>query len=57
MRQKPPINPAPPPAKPDAVSIALKRMHQSVVGEDVPPDFMDLLSAIERKIGDGETPQ
>jgi hypothetical protein len=57
MRQKPPTTPPAAPATPDAVSIALKRMHQTVIGEDVPQDFMDLLSAIERKIGDGEAPR
>lgn len=41
--------------KPDAVSIALKRMHDKVVSEDLPDDFADLLAAIERKIVDGVT--
>jgi hypothetical protein len=56
VRPKPPKHPPvmPPLTKsPDAVSIALKRMHQNVISEDVPQDFMDLLSAIERKIDDG----
>ena len=39
--------------KPDAVSIALKRMHDKVVSEDLPDDFADLLAEIERKIADG----
>jgi hypothetical protein len=53
MRQKPPPNP--PQSAPDAVSIALKRMHQKVISEDVPKDFEDLLAAIGRKIDTGES--
>lgn len=36
--------------KPYAVSIALKRMHDTVVFENLPDDFADLLAEIERKI-------
>jgi hypothetical protein len=57
MRPKSPKNAAPATTSSDAVSIALKRMHQSVITEDVPQDFMDLLSAIARKTDDRENPQ
>jgi hypothetical protein len=53
MRPKSPPNP--PQNAPDAVSIALKRMHQNVITEDVPKDFADLLAAIGRKIETGES--
>ena len=36
--------------KPYAVSIALKRMLDTVVFENLPDDFADLLAEIERKI-------
>jgi hypothetical protein len=52
MRAKTP--PVPSRDAPDAVSIALKRMHQNVIGEDVPKDFEDLLAAIGRKIDSGD---
>ena len=36
--------------KPDAVSIAFKRMNDTVVSESLPDDFADLLAEIEQKI-------
>jgi hypothetical protein len=51
MRAKTPPNP--PRDAPDPVSIALKRMHQNIITEDVPKDFEDLLAAIGRKIDPG----
>jgi Anti-sigma factor NepR len=51
---RPKLPPKVRPSQPDAVSIALKRMHKTVVSEDVPQDFVDLLAAIERKIATDE---
>lgn len=36
--------------KTDAISLALRRMHESVVAEDVPVEFLDLLAEIDRKL-------
>jgi hypothetical protein len=52
MRPKSPPNSAP--KAPDSVSIALKRMHETVISEEVPSDFTELLAAIERKIAAGK---
>lgn len=35
----------------DPIAMALKRLHDDVVSEPVPDDFMKLLSEIDRKIG------
>lgn len=35
----------------DPIAMALRRLHDDVVSEPVPDDFMKLLSEIDRKIG------
>lgn len=40
--------------RPDPIAIALKRMHSEVASEAVPGDFLDILAAIDRKIGSDE---
>lgn len=38
----------------DPISLALKRLHETVVSEDVPEDFLNLLAEIDRKLeGEG----
>jgi Anti-sigma factor NepR len=34
----------------DPISLALKRLHETVVAEDVPDDFLNLLAEIDRKL-------
>lgn len=39
----------------DPISIALKRLHETVVAEDVPEDFLNILAEIDRKLeADGD---
>ena len=36
----------------DPISIALKRLHDEVLAEDIPNEFLELLAQIDRKIED-----
>lgn len=36
----------------DPIAIALKRLHDKVLAEDIPNEFLDLLAKIDRKIED-----
>lgn len=43
------------PAEPaaDPISIALKKLHETVIAEDVPEDFLSILAEIDRKLDTG----
>lgn len=36
----------------DPIAIALKRLHDEVLAEEIPEEFLDLLAKIDRKIED-----
>jgi Anti-sigma factor NepR len=48
------ISGPPPKGRPDqdndSISIALRRLHKTVVDESIPDDFLNLLAEIDRKI-------